>query len=35
MKLGDDLSEDVVAFDDRGVDAIGVSSTGNGMAGEH
>ncbi len=35
MKLRDDVTEDVVAFDYRSVDAIGVSSTGNGMAGEH
>jgi hypothetical protein len=35
MKLGDDMSEDVLAFDDRGVDAISVSSTGDGVAGEH
>ena len=35
MKLGDDVSEDVVAFDYRGVDTIGVRSTGDGMAGEH
>jgi hypothetical protein len=35
MKLRDDVSEDVVAFDDRRVDTIGVSSTNDGMAGEH
>ena len=35
MKLGDDMSEYVVAFNDRRVDAINVSSTGDGVAGEH
>ena len=35
MKLGDDMSEYLVAFNDRRVDAISVSSTGDGMAGEH
>ncbi len=35
IKLRDDVGEDVVAFDYRGVDAIVVSSTGDGMAGEH
>jgi len=35
MKLGDDMSEYLVAFNDRRVDAISVSSTGDGVAGEH
>jgi hypothetical protein len=35
MKLRDNVSEDGVAFDDRGVDAVVVSSTGDGMAGQH
>jgi hypothetical protein len=29
------MSEDTVAFNDRRVDAISVSSTGDGVAGEH
>lgn len=34
-KLRDDMGEDVVPLHDGGVDAVGVRSTGEGVAGEH
>ena len=34
-KLRDDVGEDVVPLDDRGVDAVVVGPTGYGMTGEH